>query len=128
MDVNKALYEWYLLACSKNIFPGGPQLIEKAKEIAETLGILDFSGSRGWLDKWKLRYNIKQMKICGESGDVRGETIDFWKERLPEILEGYAKEDIWNIDESGVFWQALPDCGFGSKGQQYKGVSKVNNG
>ena len=51
MDVNKALYEWYLLACSKNIFPGGPQLIEKAKEIAKTLGILDFSGhGDGWIN------------------------------------------------------------------------------
>ena len=34
-EVNDKLYEWYLLACSKNIFPGGPQLIEKAKQIAE---------------------------------------------------------------------------------------------
>ena len=32
MDVNKAVYDWYVLGCSKNIFPGGPQLIEKAKE------------------------------------------------------------------------------------------------
>ena len=124
MDVNKAVYEWYLLACSKNIFPQGPVLIEKAKEIAERLGISDFKGSRGWLDKWKLRYNIKQVKVCGESGDVRGETIDSWKERLPEILEGYAKEDIWNMDETGVFWQALPDRGFGNKGQQCKGGKK----
>ena len=116
MDVNKAVYEWYVLAYSKNIFPGGPQLIEKAKEIAERLGKTNFKGSRGWLDKWKLRYNIKQVKVCGELGDVRGETIDSWKERLPEILHGYAKEDVWNMDETGVFWQALPDRGFGSKG------------
>ncbi len=37
-DINKALYEWYLLACSKHVYPGGPQLIEKAKVIAEKLG------------------------------------------------------------------------------------------
>ena len=124
MDVNKAVYEWYVLACSKNIFLGGPKLIEKAKEIAERLGKTNFKGSRGWLDKWKLRYNIKQVKVCGESGDVRGETIDSWKERLPEILHGYAKEDVWNMDETGVFWQALPDRGFGSKGRQCKGGKK----
>ena len=76
MDVNKALYEWYLIACSKNIYPGGPELIEKAKEIAERLGKSNFKGSRGWLDKWKARFNIKQVRVCGESGDVRGETID----------------------------------------------------
>ena len=32
MDVNKALYEWYLIACSKNVYPGGPELIEKAEK------------------------------------------------------------------------------------------------
>ena len=124
MDVNKAVYEWYVLACSKNIFLGGPQLIEKAKERAERLGKTNFKGSQGWLDKWKLRYNIKQVKVCGKLGDVRGETIDSWKERLLEILHGYAKEDIWNMDDTGVFWQALPDRGFGSKGRQYKGGKK----
>ena len=69
-EVNDALYKWFTLACSKNVYPGGPALMEKAKEIAEKLGKLDFKGSRGWLDKWKKRYNVKQLKICGESGDV----------------------------------------------------------
>ena len=32
------------------------------------------------------------------------ETVDSWKERLPEIVKGYAKEDIWNMDEMGVFY------------------------
>ena len=48
--------------------------------------------------------------------------MDSWKERLPEIVKGYAKEDIWNMDETGVFWQALPDRGFGQKGKHcYEG-------
>ena len=123
-DVNKALYEWYVLACSKNIYPAGPQLIEKAKQIAERLGKPNLKGSQGWLEKWKLRHSIKQMRVCGESGDVRGETVDSWKERLPEILQCYAKGDIWNMDETGVFWRALPEYGFGQKGKKCKGGKK----
>ena len=34
--VNKAMYEWYTLANSKKIYPGGIQLIEKAKKIANS--------------------------------------------------------------------------------------------
>ena len=34
-EVNRELYEWCTLACSKNIYPGGAQLTEKANEIAE---------------------------------------------------------------------------------------------
>ena len=58
------MYKRYLLACSKNIYPGGPQLIEKAKLIAEQLGKQNFKGSNGWLGKWKARYNIKKFN-CG---------------------------------------------------------------
>ena len=37
-----ALYEWYLVAVLKNIYPNGPTLIEKAKLIVEHLNITDF--------------------------------------------------------------------------------------
>ncbi len=106
-DVNEALYKWYMAACSKNIYLAGPQLIEKAKHIADVLGKPEFKGSNGWLTKWKNRYNIKKVRICGESGDVRGETVQSWKERLPEILRGYSKEDIWNIDETGCILESI---------------------
>ena len=49
--------------CLFQEYPGGPELIEKAKEIAEKLGKSNFKGSRGWLYKWKKRYNIRQFKI-----------------------------------------------------------------
>lgn len=128
MNVNKAVYEWYLLACLKNIFPGGSVLIEKAKEIAEQLGISDFKGSRGWLDKWKLKYNIKQVKVCGESGDVRGVTIDSWKERLPEILEGYAKKTsgIWmRLECSGKLCLTMV---LGAKDSSVREARRVSRG
>ena len=51
-EVNKALHEWYMIACSKNMYPGGPQLTEKA-HVAERLNVPNFKGSRGWLEKWK---------------------------------------------------------------------------
>ena len=49
------------------------------------------------------------MIISGESGEVSGKTVESWKERLPEIVDGYKAEDIWNMDETGCFWKALPD-------------------
>lgn len=119
-DINDALYKWFCIATSKNIHPGGPELMEKAKEISDKLGKPNFKGSRGWLDKWKKRFNIKQLKICGESADVDGATVDSWKERLPEIVADYEKENIWNMDETGLFWRALPDKGFGQKKMQQR--------
>ena len=53
-DVNEKLYKWYTMACSKNIYPGGPQLIAKAKDIAVRLGKADIEGTTGWLPKCKI--------------------------------------------------------------------------
>ena len=103
------------MACSKNIYPSGPQLVGKAKEIAQRLGKTDFEGIPGWLSKWKARYNIRRMKVGGESGNVFGDCVHSWKERLPEILKSYKNEDIYNLDESGCFWWALLDSGFGER-------------
>ena len=93
-DINEVLHEWYLLACSKNIYPVGLQLCEKAKQIAERLQKPEFKASNGWLDRWKKRYNIKHVKTNGESGEVSGATVDSWKERLSELLQGYTSENI----------------------------------
>ena len=82
--------------------------MEKAKEIAEKLGKPNFKASRGWLHKWKKRFNVKQLKICGESGS----TVDSWKERLPEIIKGFKKEEIWNMDETGLFCEHCQTKGF----------------
>ncbi len=41
-----------MAAGSKNIYPAGPQLIKKAKQIADILGKPEFKGSNGWLTKW----------------------------------------------------------------------------
>ena len=95
-DVNEALYRWYCMAWSKNIYPCGPQLSTKAKEIAARLGVPNFEGTNGWLEKWKRRYNVRKVTVSGESGDVSGVTVSAWKERLPEILRGYD-----NLDETG---------------------------
>ena len=65
------------------------------------------------------------MKINGELGDVQGETVDSWKERLPKLLQGYSKENISNLNETVGFWRALPDHGFGKKGSQCKGGKKA---
>jgi len=52
------------------------------------------------------------MAISGESGEVSSKTADSWKERLPEIVQGYKPEDVWEI---GCFWKALPGKGFAQK-------------
>ena len=125
--MNDLLYQWYRKVVSRNIYPDGPLLKEKAKQIVNHLGYTDdsFSASNGWLESWKKRHNVKQVVVSGEAGEVRGETVSSWKEWLPEIINGYNAKDIWNLDETGCYWQALPEKGFGEKGKECKGGKKA---
>ena len=112
-DLNEALHTWFCLAVSENVYPDGRILKEKAIEIAGQLGCEEFKASNAWHDHWKnATMHVRQMKVSGESGDVSGANVNSWKERLPDILQGYSAKDVWNLDETGCFWRVLPDKGF----------------
>ena len=113
--INDILYEWYQKCCSSNFYPNGPLLKEEAMEIKNQLQNSDLDGfvaSDGWLEKLKATYAIKEKRIVGEGRDVPEETVSSWIERLQELTE-----NIWNMDESGCFFKALPDAGLVQKGK-----------
>ena len=45
-------------------------------------------------------------------------------ERVQELTKGYLSENIWNMDEPGCFFKALPDKGLVEKGKEAKGGKK----
>ena len=51
-NVDKALFEWFVLQRSQNISIDGSMIQEKGIFFAEKLEIADFKASDGWLDKW----------------------------------------------------------------------------
>lgn len=57
-----------------------------------------------WLvRKWKAVYGIRETRITGEADDVLIPTVKSWIERIPELVRGYTLEDLWNMDELGLF-------------------------
>ena len=80
-----------------------------------------FKGTEGWFSKWKQRHNIVQFNIAGEEGDVNEDMVESWSERVKELIKGYAAADIWNKDETGTFWKALPSKSLSEKGKWCRG-------
>lgn len=66
------------------------------------------------------------MAICGESADVPENVVDDWKSRLGTLCASYANEDIFNMDESGFFYRALPGKTLALKGETCSGGKKSN--
>ena len=96
----------------------------KAKRPSEELGDSEFTMSDGWLDRFKKRFNIRSKVISGEAGGVREEIVTSWQERLPNILSGYSPENIFNKDETGQFFRALPNRSLAEVSKQCTGGKK----
>lgn len=87
----------------------GPMLKSKAEEFAKKLGQNDFKAIDGWLSRWKLQNKIKYKKGHGEKGSADFESVDNWKSMmLPNLLQQYSS-DIYNVDETGLFYHCMSD-------------------
>jgi len=107
-DVDDAVFQWFTNTRATNLPVNGPLLMEKADILAAKLGHPDFKASQGWLDHFKKRHNIVFKAICGESATVQQEQVDSWlKTQMRTILDTYETRNIFNADETGVFWTDL---------------------
>jgi hypothetical protein len=61
--------------------------------------------------------------MCGESAAVReSDVLHEWKDlKLRQILDTFAPRDIYNADETGLFWKALPDRTLTFKNERVSG-------
>jgi hypothetical protein len=89
----------------------GRVLLEKANDFAKELAHGESSIPAAWIDRWKTQHNIVSKKMCSESAtvhesDVLHEETDI---KLRQIVYTFAPRDIYNADETGLFWKALPD-------------------
>ena len=108
-DINAAVYKWFCQARSKNISLTGAIIQDFALDLAKEVGDLDFKASNGWLDNWKRKYEIKFYKVSGESNAVSKFGFEKLKSKSPELLSSIAQSDIFNCDETGLYFRALPD-------------------
>ncbi|XP_053246962.1 tigger transposable element-derived protein 1-like [Podarcis raffonei] len=69
-----------------------------------------FKASRGWFDRFKTRSGIHSVVRHGEaaSSDVPA-AEDFAAEFLEVVkTEGYVPQQVFNCDETGLFWKRMP--------------------
>ncbi|GBO16548.1 Tigger transposable element-derived protein 4 [Araneus ventricosus] len=97
---------------------------DKAVEFAKTLGYPDFKASAVWLDKFKKRHGLTQKSICGESADVPEEVCDCWMQKIPETLQEFSPQNIFNADKTGLFFKCLPTKTLAFKGDKCFGGKK----
>lgn len=108
-NVNNATARWFEQMRAQNVPISGDVLKKKALKFADDLGVTSFKASNGWIDKFKSRNNIVHLKLAGEASSVNMATVENFRACLPSLLAEYSPSDIYNADETGLFYKMLPD-------------------
>ncbi|UYV68610.1 hypothetical protein LAZ67_6000216 [Cordylochernes scorpioides] len=69
-----------------------------------------FSASTGWLTGFIKRHSFHNLKIKGEVASADEEAARKYPEKLAKIIKdgGYCAHQIFNADETGLFWKKMP--------------------
>jgi hypothetical protein len=109
--IDGPLILWIEKALECNLTITGSIIQQKALRFAELLEINNFKASSGWLHNFKQRYSIQEYNKHGESQSAPIEQIPQMRMELRNILKDYRLEDIFNCDETGLFWKMEPNRG-----------------
>ena len=124
-ELEERLFEWVLKFQHTGAL-AGETLKTKAAEIAACLypGESTLTFSAGWLEKFKKRHGIRQFVAHGESGSVNLATVEEALPELHQLISSYALDDVFNVDETGLFFRMQASRFLATKQLEGKKVDK----
>ena len=113
-ELEDALFEWQQRMELKHATLTGELLIETAlqfwRRLPQYQSLPEPKFSVGWLAGFKQRHGIKRQRKHGEVASVDAATVEAELVELRELLKDYELDDIYNMDETAIFWKAGPDA------------------
>ncbi|XP_042218366.1 tigger transposable element-derived protein 1-like [Homarus americanus] len=72
-----------------------------------------FLASKGWFERFKKRLNL-HIKMSGEAASAHTDSAKKYPAELKKIIDegGYTPEQVYNVDETGLFWKRMPATTF----------------
>ncbi|CAM2105309.1 unnamed protein product [Caretta caretta] len=82
----------------------------------------NFKASSGWLWRFQKRHGISQIAVSEEKRSTDTNAKQSYPAKLREILqaEGYSEEQVYNADETGIYYKMLPDKTLAIKGDDIR--------
>ncbi|KAG7167679.1 Tigger transposable element-derived protein 1-like 70 [Homarus americanus] len=129
LKTEKLLVRYLVRQARRNMAVDTRSVKDYARElyiaVARKMGTTEpkpFNASSGWLQRFKIRNKITNINISGEEASADRAAAREFPPFLREIMEEgqYIDDQVFNMDESGLFWKKLP-----SKSFVVKNASKI---
>ncbi|KAG7164944.1 Tigger transposable element-derived protein 1-like 25 [Homarus americanus] len=121
LKTEKLLVSYLVRQARRNMAVDTRSVKEYARElyaaVSRKMGITEpkpFNASSGWLQRFKKRNKITNINIGGEEASADRVAAREFPPFLREIMEEgqYTDDQVFNMDESGLFWKKLPSKTF----------------
>ena len=110
-ELDTALYIWFCQKRELGIPITGPILMEKAQYFFNRLypdSSVSFSASKGFQQKFCQRFGIKRLAVCGEKLSADSKSAERFVSEFKALVEGYSLDQLFNADETGLYYKLLP--------------------
>lgn len=129
-ELEKRLYQFFMNQRRRNAPVSSLILKSKALKIFDEIKKdgEQFNASDGWFSRFKKRFGLRYLTVTGESLSCDPEAIEPFKEKLTAKIaeKGYVTSQIYNADETGLFWKLLPNKTYVSKDEKSAPGNKVS--
>ncbi|KAG7172017.1 Tigger transposable element-derived protein 7-like 10 [Homarus americanus] len=109
-NLEEAVTKWFVQQRSCGNVVRGVEIQAAAVKLASHMGIENFKASDGWLWRFRNRHGMCNKITHGEAGRAPTKDIEPFRERLNDLIksEGLLISQVYNVDETGLYWRSLP--------------------
>jgi len=116
--LEQALFEW-VVRMEGSVPVSGDMIQTAAHQLWEKMEDFQHLKEPKWSDKWlhdfKARHKIRKFRQHGEAGSVNKQGAAERLKACQTIVRDYPLDDIYNCDETGLFWLLVPDITLATK-------------
>ena len=109
-QLEDAVLKWLRQQQSAGVNVRGTETKNAAVRLAAQMEVPNFSASNGWLFRFRRRHAVYQQRVFGEAASAVVDEVGPFRTKLNNLIreEGLMLSQIYNFDETGLFWRALP--------------------
>ena len=126
--LDQALYIWLRQQREKGSPITGPVLMEKAVEFHHLIygeSSQPFIASSGFQWRFCKRFGIRNLSICGEKLSSNTFAAEQFVEEFPSMINGYSLDQVFNCDETGLYYKMLPGSTLATVHEAPSGTKKA---